>query len=140
MLLFHVLVFWPQGMWDLISLTTDRTHFPCIRRQSLNHRTTREIPPDPIDLTLECLSNYPICHTLYHHRRNEDPIHFSTRLFLTAFLPHSHSHQGTLHTSHLSSLLKYPISYLKFCNKPSCLWDHNGTPYEDISKLLMIHP
>ena len=28
LLLFHVLVFWPQGMWDLSSLTRDLTHRP----------------------------------------------------------------------------------------------------------------
>ena len=32
LLLFYVLVFWPQGMWDLSSLTRDRTHTPCIGR------------------------------------------------------------------------------------------------------------
>ena len=32
LLLFYVLVFWPQGMWDLSSLTRDRTHAPCIER------------------------------------------------------------------------------------------------------------
>ena len=40
----YVLVFWPWGMWDLSSLTRERTHTPCIGRQSLNHRTTRDIP------------------------------------------------------------------------------------------------
>ena len=30
-------------MWDLSSLTRDRTHTPCIGRQSLNHWTTREV-------------------------------------------------------------------------------------------------
>ena len=29
--------FWLRGMWDLSSLTRDRTHTPCIERQSLNH-------------------------------------------------------------------------------------------------------
>ena len=32
-------------MWDLNSLTRDWTHVPCIRRQILNHWTTREVPP-----------------------------------------------------------------------------------------------
>ena len=36
--------FWPQGMWDLISLTRDQTRNPCIGRGSLNHWTTREVP------------------------------------------------------------------------------------------------
>ena len=44
LLLFYVLVFWPQGMWDLSSPTRDRTHTPCIGRQSLNHWTTSEVP------------------------------------------------------------------------------------------------
>ena len=39
-----VLVFWPQGMWDLSSPTRDRTCTPCIERRSLNHWTAREVP------------------------------------------------------------------------------------------------
>ena len=30
-------------MWDLSALTRDRTHAPCIGRQSLNHWTAREV-------------------------------------------------------------------------------------------------
>ena len=30
-------------MWDLISLIRDRNSAPCIRRESLNHWTTREV-------------------------------------------------------------------------------------------------
>ena len=37
MLPFYVLVFWPPGMWDPSSMTRNRTHTPCIGRQSLNH-------------------------------------------------------------------------------------------------------
>ena len=44
LLLFHVLVFWPWGMWDPSSPTRDWTCTPCIARQSLNHWTTREVP------------------------------------------------------------------------------------------------
>ena len=44
LLLFHVLIFWPEGMQDLSSLTRDRTCTPCIGRRSLNHWTTREVP------------------------------------------------------------------------------------------------
>ena len=36
--------FWLQGMWDLSSPTRDQTHTRCIRRESLNHWTTREVP------------------------------------------------------------------------------------------------
>ena len=42
--LFYVLVLWPQGMWDLSSLTRDWTHIPCIGRRSLNHWTARSVP------------------------------------------------------------------------------------------------
>ena len=44
LLLFYVLVFWPQGMWDLSFLTRDWTHNPYTGRWSLNHWTTREVP------------------------------------------------------------------------------------------------
>ena len=33
-----------HSMWDLNSLTRNQTHVPCIARQILNNRTTREIP------------------------------------------------------------------------------------------------
>ena len=35
----------PRGMWDLSSLTRDRTGTPCIARWILNHWTTRKVPP-----------------------------------------------------------------------------------------------
>ena len=41
LLLFYVLVFLPQGMWDLGSLMRDRTRNPRIGRWSVNHWTTR---------------------------------------------------------------------------------------------------
>ena len=41
---FMFLFLWPRGMWDLSSLTRDRTHSPLIGRQNLNHWTTREVP------------------------------------------------------------------------------------------------
>ena len=44
LLLFYVLVFWPQGMWDLSSLIRDQIHMPYIGRWSLNHWTSREFP------------------------------------------------------------------------------------------------
>ena len=44
LLLFHVLVFWLQGMWDLSSPTRDRNHTPCIARWSLNHWTAGDVP------------------------------------------------------------------------------------------------
>ena len=33
---------WPQGMLDLSSSIRDRTHTPCIGRQTVHHWTTRE--------------------------------------------------------------------------------------------------
>ena len=45
LLLFHVLVFWPQGIWGLSSLTRNlSTYTPYTGRQSLNHWTTKEVP------------------------------------------------------------------------------------------------
>ena len=41
---FMFLVFWPPGMWDLSSPTSDRTHTPCIGRWSLHNWTAREVP------------------------------------------------------------------------------------------------
>ena len=43
LLLFQVLFFWPWGLWDLSSLTRDRTCSPCIGRCSLNHWTASEV-------------------------------------------------------------------------------------------------
>ena len=37
LLLLYVLVLWTQGIWDFSSLTSNRTHSPCIGRRSLNH-------------------------------------------------------------------------------------------------------
>ena len=45
LILFYLLVFWLRGMWDLGSLTRDRTRTPCIGRRSLNHWTTKKVPP-----------------------------------------------------------------------------------------------
>ena len=44
MILSYVLVLWPQGMWDLNSLTRDQTLTPCIGRGGLNYWTAREVP------------------------------------------------------------------------------------------------
>ena len=52
LLLFYVLCFWPWGMWDLSSLTGDRTRTPCIGRRSLNHWTAREVPRCGFNLSL----------------------------------------------------------------------------------------
>ena len=44
LLLFCILVLWPQGMWDLTSLIRDRIYVPYIGKQSLHQWTTREVP------------------------------------------------------------------------------------------------
>ena len=49
--LFHVLAFWPRGMWEPSSLTRDGTRTPCTGRQSLSHWTAREVPISHILLT-----------------------------------------------------------------------------------------
>ena len=41
---FYALVLWLQSMWYLTSSIRHRNHTLCIRRQSLNHWSTREIP------------------------------------------------------------------------------------------------
>ena len=62
LLLFYVLVFWLRGMWDLSSLTRDRTWTLCIGSQSLNHWTTREVPYFLAVLGLRfCVRAFPIC-------------------------------------------------------------------------------
>ena len=43
-LLLSILIFWPQGMWDLICPSRDPSHAPCSGRPNLNHWTTREVP------------------------------------------------------------------------------------------------
>ena len=55
--LFCILVFWPQDMWDLGSLTRDRTHTPHTER-SLNHWTTREVTLFILLLNEHCLNTY----------------------------------------------------------------------------------
>ena len=39
-----VVCFWPWGMWNLSSLTKDRSRTLCVGRWSLNHWTTGKIP------------------------------------------------------------------------------------------------
>ena len=44
LLLFHVLVFWPRGVWNPSSPTSNRTHTACFGRRTVNHWTAREVP------------------------------------------------------------------------------------------------
>ena len=43
LILFYVLFYWPQGMWDFRSLTRDGTCIPYTGRQSFNHWTASEV-------------------------------------------------------------------------------------------------
>ena len=40
----YVLVFWPQGMWNLSSLAGDGAHTPFTGRRCLNHWASGEVP------------------------------------------------------------------------------------------------
>ena len=62
---FYVLLFCPQGMWDLSSLMRVRTCTPCIGRQSLNHWTTREVPPHSLLVRRRCFLVKLACHLLH---------------------------------------------------------------------------
>ena len=50
--LIFVLCFWLWGMWDLSTLTRDRTCIPCIGRWSLNHLAkSQRTLPDPVQFS-----------------------------------------------------------------------------------------
>ena len=55
LLLFYVLVFWPQDMLDLSSPTKVQTHTLSAARQSLNHWATREVPPYTFEVVWKLL-------------------------------------------------------------------------------------
>ena len=58
LLLFYVLVFWPQGMWDLISLTRDRTCAPCTG-------STESYPLDCQGSPISIVLNHAACGSFY---------------------------------------------------------------------------
>ena len=58
LLLFYVLVFQSQGMWDPSSPTRDQTHTPCIGRRSPNHWTARKSCSAP-SLVAQSVKNPP---------------------------------------------------------------------------------
>ena len=57
LLLFYILVFWLQGMWDPSSPTRSRTRTLCLGRWSLNHCTAREVPYRTEFLMITVLNN-----------------------------------------------------------------------------------
>ena len=52
-------------MWYLSSPTRDQTHTPCIGRQSLNHRPTREVP-NLINIYQVVFSDQNVLQDKYH--------------------------------------------------------------------------
>ena len=67
LLLFNVLAFWPQGMWDLSSPTRDWTCSPCFGRGNCNHWTAKEVPRDLIGLDIGSRDSDP------SHSSNSNP-------------------------------------------------------------------
>ena len=59
MLLFHLLVSLPLGMWDLNFSSRDWTHTLCTGMQSLNHWPAREVP-----VTLLIFTFSKVCSTV----------------------------------------------------------------------------
>ena len=53
LLLFCVLVFWPQGVWNLSTPTRDWTCNSCTGKRSLNHLIAREVPKLILNLDLK---------------------------------------------------------------------------------------
>ena len=81
LLLFYVLVFWPQDMWDLSSLTRDWTCTPCIGRWRLNHWVTREVPL----LYLDCKDFTQLYTSVKTHRN----AHTHKGEFYLLIIPHT---------------------------------------------------
>ena len=61
------------GMWDLSSLTRNRTHTPCIGRWNLNHWTTRELPHTPFDSSFPTFLHSSVITQLWNFLSNRKP-------------------------------------------------------------------
>ena len=57
-------VFLARGMWNLSSLTRDRTCTPCFGSQTLNRWTAREVPRTSV---------FKLCQAIWSAARNENP-------------------------------------------------------------------
>ena len=80
LLLFYVLVFWPEGMWDLSSPTRDQTCTLCLGRPSFNRWTTREVPST---LSLNVTTKiYMICNNSFGNMWN---IHYTIQRLICPF-------------------------------------------------------
>ena len=76
MLLFYVLIFWLQGMWDLSSPTRGETCIPCTGKQSLNHWTAREVPHVIIlDSFKIYWKSWPLSSLIWQFQRSFPPSH-----------------------------------------------------------------
>ena len=72
LLLFHVLVFWQQGVWDLSSPTRDRNRTLCTGRWMLNPWNARDVPRPP---TFSCDFAAPSFKKDYMKRNREKSCH-----------------------------------------------------------------
>ena len=86
----------PHDIWDISSLTRDRTCVPCIRRRILNHWTTREAPREdssiwPSSLLLiqgqqEALRSFKGCSSRSKDRRQGSSAKISSGAALSGVL------------------------------------------------------
>ena len=70
LLLFYVLSFWPQGMWDLGSPVKVWAHITCPGRPSLSHWTARGIPSVHSYFYCYHRCSFPVLHPLRANKRN----------------------------------------------------------------------
>ena len=77
---FNVLGFWPWGLWVLSCSTRGGTRTLCIRRQSLNHWTAREVPVHSSSVIF--ILSRPFPQSPHSHAPSSPPL----SLFLVAVL------------------------------------------------------
>ena len=81
LLLSHILIFCPQGMWDPSSLTRYQTSTTCIGRWSLNHWKARKLPGKDLLLKNTLHKEIASISSLLHEYTNSFPSFVS--LFLS---------------------------------------------------------
>ena len=110
LLLFYVLVFRPQGMWDLSLLTRDCTHGPCIERWSLNHWTTRFWTPCQF---LKLISLLNSCTSSHWRRESLKVIWINPYFSIIINTPYSYSlllqHSPENFEGHVLRLVSVPL-------------------------------
>ena len=110
-LCFMFWLFWLRGMWGLSAPTRDWTWAPCIRRWSLNHWTTTEVPQQ----FLKSLLYQPLFLELPH-------AHFISQLQVAPSEP-----RGRLSYHLLGCSLHLPV--FKHNTGPKSLSDECATPH-----------